>query len=328
MSQKTCFIFQLLESERKVEGWLAKQQESDIVDPEGKYPAIQPVKAWTLDHIRADPKYVHRANNFTVSGSGAVGISCEESPSLSVMYPGTDKAPVILSNYKVHDLATFVDVGGKEYLAAACSDDGCLHLWDIESKTSRKVFDPYLSRGRLYNSMNIFGINENTIGYGEACASPDGSRRVFILKTDTEELSLFSTLRLFTPGDIWDICYRNLNNTPCLFLCVPHAHRAMSVDTIGGGIMWEARKEKMGERFDPWSICINEHEAIYVAHYLQDTIHVLSTVDGTVIKRFEHRSYGIHNIFAVRFHDHRLYVEHKNSKSKYAILKFKEFMES
>ena len=327
MSQNTCFIFQLLESERKVEGWLAKQQESDIVDPEGKYPAIQPVKAWTLDHIQADPMYVHRGNSFTVSGSGAVGISCEESPSLSVMYPGTNKAPIILSNYN-GDLSLFVDVCGKEFLAAACSDDGCLHLWDIESKTSKKVFDPYLSRRRLYNSMNIFRINENTIGYGEACASPDGSRRVFILKTDTEELSLFSTLRLFTPSDIWDICYRNLNGTPRLFLCVPHARRVMAVEIVGGGIMWEAGKEQMGKRFDPWSICINEHDAIYVAGYLQDTIHVLSAVDGVVMKRFEARNYGIHNIFAVRFHDHRLYVEHKSSESKYAILKFKEFMES
>ena len=102
----------------------------------------------------------------------------------------------------------------------------------------------------------------------------------------------------------------------------------MAVAIVGGGIMWEAGKEQMGERFDPWSICINEHEAIYVADYLQDTIHVLSAVDGTVIKRFEPQNYGIRRIFAVRFHDHRLYVEHKSSKSKYAILKFKEFMES
>ena len=311
-----------------MEGWLTEEQESETINLGGKVQSLQLVRTWTLDHVQADPEFVHRGNSFTVSESGAIGISCEENPSLSVMYPDTEKVPFMLSDNKVYDLATFVKVSGKEYLAAASGEDGCLYLWDIESKISKKVFDPKLSQGRLYNSMNIFKINDNAIGYGEVCASPDGSRRVFILKTDTEELSLFSTLRLFTAGDIWDMCYNNLNGTPCLFLCVPHAHSVMSVDMVGGGIMWEAGKEQMGERFDPWSICFNESDTIYVADYLQRMIHLLSASDGTVIKQFDPRYYRIHSIFAVRFHDRRLYVEHNSSKSKYAIVKFREFMES
>ena len=313
-----------------MEGWLTKQQESETTNLGGKVQCLQLVRAWTLDHVQADPEFVHRGNSFTVSESGAIGISCEESPSLSVMYPDREKVPFVPSDNKVYDLATFVKVSGKEYLAVASGEDGCLYLWDIESKTSKKVFDPKLSRGRLYNSMNIFKINDNAIGYGEygACASPDGSRRVFILKTDKDELSLFSTLRIFTAGDIWDICYKYVNGTPCLFLSVPHAHSVMAIEMVGGGIMWEAGKEQMGERFDPWSICFSENDNIYVADYLQGIIHLLSASDGTVIKQFDPRYYRIHNIFAVRFHDQRLYVEHKSSKSKYAIVKFREFMSS
>ena len=90
-------------------------------------------------------------------------------------------------------------VSGKEYLAALYIDRGCLYLWDIESKTSKKVFDPKLPSEQFYKVMNIFKINDNTIGYGEEQTSPDGSRRIFILKMDTEELTLSSTLRLFAP---------------------------------------------------------------------------------------------------------------------------------
>ena len=75
----------------------------------------------------------------------------------------------------------------------------------------------------------------------------------------------------------------------------------------------------MAERFDPWSICINEYDTIYVVDYLKGMIHLLSASDGTVIKQFDPRYYGIDNIFAVKFHDKRLYVEHKGSKSKYVI---------
>ena len=137
-------------------------------------------------------------NSFAISESGAIGISCNETPSLSVMYPSTDKATVILSDSKVYYSATFVKVLGKEYLAASCREDGCLYLWDIESKTCKKVFDPKLTKDQKDKRMNIFTINDDTIGYGEASASPDGSRRIFILKTDTENIALSSTLRLFT----------------------------------------------------------------------------------------------------------------------------------
>ena len=214
-------FFQLLESELKVEGWLAEQLEYGTINPAGEDKSLQLVKTWTLDHVQPDTKYVKAENRFTVSESEAIGISCDESPSLSVIYPDTDKRPVVLSDKKVYRSATFLKVSRKDYLAAACIDDGCFYLWDIESKTSRKVFEPKLSIEH-FKEMTMFKIDDNTIGYGEVHATSDGSRRVFILKTDKEESRLTSTLRLFTARSIWDICYiRMEDGTPCLLLCIP-----------------------------------------------------------------------------------------------------------
>ena len=171
---------------------------------------MQLVKQWILDHVLADSKIVKGSNRFTISESGAVGISCEESPSLSVMYPDTDKPPLILSNHKTYGSATFMKISGKEYLAAT-DEDGCLYLWDVESRTSRKVFDPNIPIDKVHKYMNICKIKGSNIGYGEVCTSSDGSRRVFILQADKEELTLSSTLRLFTPDEIFDMCYTEVD---------------------------------------------------------------------------------------------------------------------
>ena len=291
-------------------------------------PELQLVKQWTLDHVLADSKIVKGSNRFTISESGAVGISCEESPSLSVMYPDTDKPPVILSNHKTYRSATFMKISGKEYLAAT-DEDGCLYLWDVESRTSRKVFVPKIPMDKVHEYMNICKIKESTIGYGEVCVSPDGSRRVFILQTDKEELTLSSTLRLFTPDEIFDMCYTEVDgSTPCFLLCIPYGNRIMAVEIIGGKTRWEMGKEQMGEKFFPCSICTDQNDCVYVADYRQRKIHVFSASDATVIKQYDgFGDYGLNNIINIRFYDQHLYVEHKihtQKVQKYAITKFKQ----
>ena len=136
------------------------------VDPEVT-DSLQYVKQWTLNHIQADLERVKVTNRFSKSESGVIGISCEESPSLSVMYKDTERL-VILSNDKTYRSATFIKINGTEYLAAASDEDGCLYLWNIESRTPRNVFDPKLPRDKLYKYMNICKIDESTIGY-EKC---------------------------------------------------------------------------------------------------------------------------------------------------------------
>ena len=313
-----------MESELKVEGWLAEQLEYGTINPEGEDKSLQLVKTWTLDHIQPDTKYVKAENRFTVSESGAIGISCDETPSLSVIYPDTDKPPVVLSDKRVYRSATFLKVSGKKYLAAACVDDGCLYLWNIESKMSKKIFDPKLSI-EDFKEMTIFKIDDSTIGYGEIHATPDGSKRVFILKTDTEKPMLASTLRFFTARSIWDICYMRMEEgTRCLLLCIPRDHSIIAVEMASGKCRWDAGEERMGEEFEPWTVCTNKNDTVYVADFKQQMIHLLSATDGAVIKRFDCRNYDIYNLITVRHHDQHLYLGHKIPKSKYTISKFKE----
>ena len=173
--------------------------------------------------------------------------------------------------------ATFVKAFSKDYLATTCIDDGCLYLWNIDSKMSKKMFNPRLSSKQRNKYMNIFKINDSTIGYGEVYASPDGSRRAFILKTDTEEFTVSSVLRLFTPNNIFDMCHTEVDGgTPCLLLCIPWAHQIMAVEMVGGKTRWEARMEQMGEKFSPWSICTDDDNTVYVADFDQIMIHLLS----------------------------------------------------
>ena len=84
----------------------------------------------------------------------------------------------------------------------------------------------------------------------------------------------------------------------------------------------------MGEKFDPWSICTDQNDGVYVADYNQNKIHLLSASDGTVIKRFNVGGhYGFNMIFTVRFHDQHLYLEHqikKQTRYKHAVTKFKQ----
>ena len=326
-----CSYFQLLENAIKVEGWLYEQGVSDTTESSGTDQSIELVKTWSMDHVKPKPGRLEAGNRFTVSESGALGISCNESPSLSVMYLDTDKAPIILSNDAIYYSATFVKFRGKEHLAAACCVDGCLHLFDIESKTYMTIFDPKSPKDKRFKYMNICKIDESTIGYGEVYSSLDGSRGVFILKTDTaKEWTVLSTLKLFTPHNIWDMCFKEMvDGTACLLLCIPYGSRIMAVEMEDGKARWEMGKEQMGDTFQPWGICTDQNDRAYVADFGERKIHLLSASDGTVIKRFDVDSYyGFANIFCVRFHDQHLYVEHKiheGNVQEYAILKFKQF---
>ena len=313
----------------KVGHWLSEQQDVESGDGDESWKLLE---TWKVDHVqtREDNRF-YRSSRFSVSESGAIGVSCEEIPSLSVMYPDPDKPPTKLSEDKtLCRSVTFVKISSVEYLAAVDAKDGCLYLWNIESKTSKKVFDPKLPRKQTHKSMVIFKIDENTIGYGEVRPSLDASRRVFILKMDKEEPTLTSTLRLFTPNDVWDICYTDVDGgTSCLLLCIPDAKGIMAVEMIGGKTRWEVGKEQMGDKFNPWSICTDHNDTVYVADFNQRMIHLLSAADGAVIKQINYNNYGINNIFTVRFHDQHLYVEHAipGSKLKYAISKIKEIEE-
>ena len=268
---------------------------------------------------------LHAVNRFAVSESGVIGITCSERPLLSMIYPGTDKSRTVLSEDKIYRSATFVQISNREYLAASCSEDGCLYLWDTESKMSKRVFDPNLSQDKRFKYMSIFKIDDNTIGYGEASASSGRSRRVFILETGVEDWTLVETLTFCTPKNIWDICYRKMaDGTPCLLLCIPYDYSIMAVEMIGGRTRWEVSKQQMGEKFNPWNICTDD-DTIYVANLIQNMIHLLSAEDGSVITCIDVHQYGIVNPFTVRVHDQHLHVEYfKIPGDKTTVSRFKK----
>ena len=317
----------------KWKDWLSQQQESDTAALEGKDQSIELVKTWTIDHVNPDTEHVMLVNRFTISESGAIGISCSEKPSLSVMYPDSDKAAVILPSDKTYRSATFVKISGKEYLAAACDEDGCLYLWDIETQTSKKVFDPIRHKDKADKDMIICNIDENTIRYAEVYPSLDESRKIFILKMDAAEYwTVSATLKLFIPDNMFDMCHTEVSDgTACLLLCIPIKKRIMAIEMDSGRTRWEIGKEQMGEKFDPWSICTDHTGCVYVADFDQKKVHLLAVEDGSVIKRFSIGVYyGIINIFTVRFHDQHLYVEHeikRQTGDKYAVTKFKQNIE-
>ena len=77
-----------------MKGWISQQEESISTAFEGIKKSIQLVKTWFLDHVQPDAKYVYAWNRFTISESEAIGTSCEEKPSLSVVFPHTDNPPL------------------------------------------------------------------------------------------------------------------------------------------------------------------------------------------------------------------------------------------
>ena len=290
---------------------------------------MQHVTTWILHHIQSDGGKVNTGNRFTVSDSGAIGISCGgATPSLSVMYPKRNEPPLALSDDKVYLSAIFLKISGKEYLAAACKEDGCLYLWDIDLRTSKKVFDPKLPEDKFFKDMVICKIDGNTVAFAEKCPLVDGSRRVFIIKTDTDQWILSAMLRLFISGNIHDICCSKAEGGANQLLhCQLNDSQIMAVEMGSGKTRWGLGKEWMGNEFEPKSICADDDNTLFVADWGQDKIHVLSATDGTGIKCFDVGSYyDINNIFTVRFHDKHLYIERKiltQKFQKYAILKFR-----
>ena len=84
-----------MQIEKKVGHWLSQQHDPSSGEHEQ---TLKLVKTWDLSHVNTRETMVNKGNSFSVSESGAIGISNYEKPSLSVVYPDTDKVPTILSH--------------------------------------------------------------------------------------------------------------------------------------------------------------------------------------------------------------------------------------
>ena len=130
--------------------------------------------------------------------------SLRANPSLCVINLNKDKQGFGPAENKSYSSAIFIQKGDKLFVAAACLGENSIHLWDVEQSTYRAV---YFKRTFEPRSMNLFIIDDNTVGYGEAKPTSNSSR-VFILNTDEEKWNLTGTLSFSTKsGYIRDMCH-------------------------------------------------------------------------------------------------------------------------
>ena len=267
------------------------------------------VKSWDLEHIQ----YIY---NFAISESEIIAIASQ--PSLSVIYPMTDKPPFILSADKSYACVIFFRVSDqREKLAATCTNDSSIHVRDSpDSRDSRVVYRLKSGRRKL---MNLCVIDDRTVGYGEVDAPGDGFCKVYILNTDSErEWILRTTINLATGvKSIYDMCYvKTLDGTSCLVLCCPYDGYVQAVEMIGGNIKWKTREEQLGAKFYPWSVCTDGSNSLCVADPLQGKLHFLSIEDGTAIRSLSLKHCGIGFPLYVRAQNEFIYVGHEDRKRK------------
>ena len=232
--------------------------------------------------------------------------SLRANPSLCVINLNKDKQGFGLAENKSYSSAIFIQKGDKLFVAAACLGENSIHLWDVDQSIYRAV---YFKRTFEPRSMNLFIIDDNTVGYGEAKPTSNSSR-VFILNTDEEKWNLTGTLSFSTKsGYIRDMCHtKTPDGTRCLLLCCPHDSCVQAVEMIGGKTRWQCGKQQMGQMFKPWSICTDEEGAVFVIDVDRFQFHTLSPDDRSVLVSASLVQCGIMFPFCVRYSDGFIYV--------------------
>ena len=348
----------------------------------GKTLSFQLVDKVDLNHI----EHISYFDLFTASKSGAVAVVCPEgSPSLSVVYPGTDRPPVLLSEDQAYSSALFINIckgksgverelqievhrktsevqrkssvgpqevqrkssvgpqemqrktsawqegpenesasQSQEYIAATCTSDKSIHLWNLEDLTFNVVCN--MKTTETSELMNLCIIDDTTIAYGDMKPKPDGTHRVYIMKTSTDGWSLRSILNLDVKN-IGDMCFvKATDGTPCLVLSCPSEHYVTAVQLVGGETRWTSGEDLMGKECCPWSICTDRiNNTIYVADFVKHKLFLLSPEDGTITDSVDLRQFDVIKPFCVRIEGDFIYVSHVGrSRKKKQITKLKK----
>ena len=129
------FVLQILQIRRiKVMEWLEHEPDPSPDREAADTSALNLLDTTGANHIKGLNSSLY--TEFAVSQlSGSIAItSMTGDHSLSVMYPGTDKPPLILSRDGHYTSAMFVIISGKEYLAATATDN--IHLWNLRFQQS------------------------------------------------------------------------------------------------------------------------------------------------------------------------------------------------
>ena len=244
--------------------------------------------------------------------SGCIGIASSElEPILSIMYPGTDTPPLILSRDDQIMSTLFVTISDKEYLAASFKNS--IRLWNPATNTSSVVYQFKEEKDWL-----LCVIDERTIACVAKESLSDRLSKIYILNTDSEKFTLSGMLQVKAGLEITDICYvKTSDGTSCLILSFPSNKLIKRIEIVGGRVRWQVDQQQMGESFLPWSIC-TDGSTVFVADPLSVVLHLLSVQDGLVLMSIRLHQYPS----CVRLHGEHLYIGHENRDGKYCISKF------
>ena len=247
---------------------------------------------------------------FAVSeSSGSIGIaSADTRPSLSVIYPGTEKLPVISSADNRFISPFFVRISDQEYLAATSENQ--ILIWNTMKNTSSVAYK-FKESGRWH----LYVIDERTVAcVAERPNSSHNFSKIYILNTDTEKFSLHSTIWIKADGTITDICYvKTTDGTGCLLLSYAYTCFLQLVEIIEGKVRWQIGIQQMGGSFLPWTTC-TDGSTVYVVNALPSKLRLLSLEDGSVVRLISLLSFGhIYSGFAC-LQGAYLYVGHMDEK--------------
>ena len=258
--------------------WLKHQRQS-LTDSEAEGASTLTLhETIKVSHIAPSSIKVALKVRFSVSEtSGSVGIASGRTrPSLSIVYPGTDKHPLILSTDKGYVSTVFISVSDKEYLAAVCK--GSVYLWDTEKGTSSLA---YKFDERAHSKMSLCVIDKTTVACGEVNPSPEGLCKIYVLNTERKRWKLRGTVLAEAKDKITDMCFMKTADGTCC-LVTADGSQVQAVEMIGGKIRWRIVQQQMGKRFHPWSIC-TDGTTVFAADPTQFQLHLLSVEDGSVV---------------------------------------------
>ena len=249
------------------------------------------------------------------SPPGSIGIaSIQAKPSLSVMYPGTDKPPLNLSRDDAYRSAFFITISDQEHLAAACRDG--IFLWNLADNTSKVVYKFEKSGG-----WRLCVIDEGTVACVSEEPSSDGFIYIHIIKIDAQMWTLSSSQFVKEKALLSDIPFvKTTDGTACLLLSFVNNNLTQCLEMVGGRVQWQVVEEQIGASFLPWSIC-TDGSTLFVVDAVGNKLYLLSVEDGSVLRSISLGPFDIHFTGYVQLQGEHLYIAHEKSDT-YCISKF------
>ena len=305
--------------------WLEQHSGKSEESETGEVVAMNLHETMEANHIvPVRRRFMSPNMTFAVSErSGSVAIAVfEAKPSLSAIFPGTDKPVHVLSRDEVYASTAFLTISDEEFLVTTSIDR--IQIWDSTKNTSGEAY-----RFEENGLWHLCAIDERTIACVAEQPPSNGFTKVHILNTETENFHLSNTLRVKTGHEMSDICFvKTPDGTACLLLSFPTNSRIQLVEMVGGRVRWQVDKKQMGgssgmrTSFIPWSIC-TDGNAVFIVDPFLGKLHLLSVEDGSVLASITLHQFGIEIPCCVRLQGDYLHIGHMNKKGDtYCISKF------